>query len=696
MIGKILPKIISWLIIGFVFLIPLFFLPFTADLYEFNKNILLLVITGILLILWLLKMALSGKFVFQKTWLDLPILIFAGTFVLSTVINAANKWETLWLPGSTGTIIFLTLFYFLLTNNLKENYVSKCLKALSISASLLALLTIYQFISLKIGNSFLFPTFIKTLTPAGSLIPLVTFLLTVLALDGTRIYFESSRNKVLPKAGSYFDFKNFRRSSLLSYITTSLVIIGLVIGFIQLFTNAKPLLLPFNTAWAIAVDSFKNWRLFLFGVGSSSFLDAFSQFRPMGYNLGNLWNVRFIYSSNYYLQLLTTVGILGLGTFIWVIVNVIKTHLALQKKEKEENLIVFIPLLVIFVVLFFIFHNFLFLFLLYLLLAAFSLNLPVKKEFSESSKIAVWSIFIPVTLVVLAFFYFLGRAYVADVYLKKSLVAMAQNDGNNTYNYQIKAIALNPFNDTYRLYYSQTNLALAYALAQKTDISDQDRQTITTLVQQAINEAKTAVSLNKNKVTNWENLAGIYRQLINFAEGSDQWAITSLSQAIKLDPVSPSLRLTLGGVYYALGNFDEAIRYFQQTIDLKPNFANGYYNLSAAYREKGDFKKANEAMNTVLSLLPISSEDYQKAYKEATDLAKQMNIEEASGSASPSQQEAQAQETPLLGPEPLPSPVITPPIQLPEDSASPEGANSQTLPGGIPQQEINPSPSATN
>jgi len=679
--GNVLPKIISWLIIGFIFLIPLFFLPFTADLYEFNKNILLLIITGILLILWLLKMAISGKFIFQKTWLDLPVLVFAGTFIISTVINSTNKWETLWLPGSTGTIFFLTLFYFLLTNNIKEELISKCLRALGISASLLALLAIYQFVGLKIGESSLFPAFIKSLTLAGSLISLATFLLTILILSGTRIY---------------FDFKNSKRSPWFSYITTFFILTGLVISCYQLFSTAKPLLLPFGTAWAIAVDSFKNWRLFLFGVGPSSFLNAFSQSRPIVYNLSNLWSIRFIYSSDYYLHLLTTVGILGFGAFIWIIINTFKIQLKLQGKAREQSLFLFIPLLAVFVILALIFHNFLVLFSLYLLLALFSTSLSSQAKYVESSKVAAWAIFIPVTLVTLAGFYFISQVYGADVYFKKSLNALAKNDGTSTYNLQIKAINLNPFNDTYRLAYSQTNLSIAYSLTNKSNLSDQDRQNITTLVQQAIKESKAAVNLNQTKIVNWENLAGIYRQLINFAQGADQWTITALSQAIKLDPNNPNLKLTLGGIYYALKNYDEAIRLFQQTVEIKPNFANGYYNLAAAYREKGDFKKAHEAMQITLSFVPQTSEDYTKAKIELDELAKKVSQKEATQSAQP-QTQPQNTEQPLIEPEPFPSPVITPPIELPENPTSPEGTRSgQTIPGKIPQQEINPAPSATN
>ena len=59
---KALEKLINWILIILIGLIPLFFLPFTSEFYEFNKNILLLVVSGLLLVVWVLKMVLdSGR-----------------------------------------------------------------------------------------------------------------------------------------------------------------------------------------------------------------------------------------------------------------------------------------------------------------------------------------------------------------------------------------------------------------------------------------------------------------------------------------------------------------------------------------------------------------------------------------------------------------------------------------------------------
>jgi tetratricopeptide (TPR) repeat protein len=672
---KLLDKIISWGLIVLVGLIPLFFLPFTSEFYEFNKNILLYCYLAILLIAWVLRMVLEKKVSFRRTPLDLPILAVAGAFILSTLFASPNKWETLWIPGGTGTIIGLTILFFIITNNISGSVKSVLISVISASL-ILSLITIYQFIGLGETliptNSFWAFLRPKFWTPAGGLLPLATFLAVSLALTGSTLI-KQIKNRL-------------NRSVLsvsLSVISVSLMGVALGIALYQLLTTAKPLLLPYSTSWAIAVETLKNWRLFLFGVGPTSFLEAFSQFRPLAYNLTNLWAVRFGVSGSWYLHLLTTVGVIGLAGWLWFIWKVTRSKFQISSFQFPINLR--ISIFLIFLILLFLPANFLLLFVLYLLVAILAATLPAR-EYTEDSKVVPWAVFIPTLLVVIVGLWLSGRAYAAEVYFRRSFEALAKNDGTGTYNNQIKAITLNPHNDNYRMAYSQTNLALANSLATNPPggtLSDQDRQNITILVQQAIREAKNAVALNRNRIINWENLAGIYRQLINFAQGADQWAVAATRQAIVLDPVNPNLRLNLGGIYYGLQQYDESIRWFQRAVDIKPDFANGYYNLAAAWREKGDFVKAHEMMQMVVSLVPTTSEDYPKAQQELEELAKKVPAVEATpaAEATPSAAPAEAP-APLTEPQPLPSPVIKPPLELPEGAAP-------------PAPELSPAPPAT-
>jgi len=630
----ILENIIRWGILLLVFLLPLFFLPLTSDFYEFNKNILLYFFIVILLIVWILKMIAEKKVVFRKTAFDLPVLAIAAAFVVSTFMVSPNKAEAFILPGGTGTILALTILYFIISNNIQEQSAKRIVHSLIASASLLSILGIFSFLEFaKVWNLAL-PEWLsqKTFSPAGGPLALATFLGVSLALAATRIYADLKADR--------------RRSSsfLLFTFYFLLLITGLGVSIYQLLTTARPILLPYSFGWQIAIETLKFSPLF--GVGPASFIVAFNQLRPLAFNLTDLWAVKFGVSSDWYLQLLTTTGVLGLGAWLFLIFKVLKTR---------PFSIIHYSLFIILLLFAFLPASLVLLFIFYVLLGALGTSLP-GKEYSEESRILPWIIFVIMLLASGCSLYTVSRAYAAEIYFKRSLDALSQNKGTETYNLQIKAITLSPYRASYRLTYSQTNLALANSLASKPDLSDQDRQNISILVQQAIAEAKAAVALDPRNSLSWENLAGIYRALINFAQGADSWTISALEQAIALDPASPQLRLSLGGVYYSLQNYDEAIKSFEQTVTLKPNFANGHYNLAASYREKGDFEKAAAEMETTLSQLSKDSDDWQKASSELEALKKKLGEKAEKEGTKPSES--------LSQPQPLPT-GIKPPLTLP-------------------------------
>ena len=634
-------KLFNYTIAILAFLIPVFFLPFTMDFYFLNKLMLLAVGVGILLILWAWRIIKEGKIQLTSSPLNFPILLFAICYLLSTIFISPNKVESLLNRG--GLIISLTIFFFVIINNLYTLY--SILYTLIASASLLSLIAIYQYIGVS-QELFQLPAWMqsKIWTPSGSPLSLLTFLLPTFVL---------SISLALKKKESLI--------KILLFLAAALQMIGVILVGSLIMPGGEFAinLLPYRAGWQIAVSAFGQSPLL--GIGPENFLSAFTRFRPIFLNSFDSWTIRFISSSNEYFHLFATVGALGLGAYLLLIWKLFKTRRSLSSSILYA--LYTIPLLQIFLP-----ANLLLLFLEYLLLGLLIIKLKKNQseDIRESSiqlpflKKSPWLILVPVLVLVGGLYYLAGRVWMADYTLRESLLAAAENRGKDTYDLQIKAINLNPYLDSYRVTYAQTNLALANSIAAKTDITDQDRQNITQLVQQSIQEAKVATSLSGSKVTNWENLAGIYRNLINFAEGADQWAVAAYVQAVRLDPSNPLLRTDFGGLYFSLGNFDAAIRQFEIATELKPDYPNGYYNLASAYREKGEIQKAVNNMEAVLSLVELDSGDYQKAQTELEELKKQLPKEE--------KVEEVSQPETLQAPQPLPSPRVTPPIELPEES----------------------------
>ncbi|PIZ49378.1 hypothetical protein COY29_01960, partial [Candidatus Woesebacteria bacterium CG_4_10_14_0_2_um_filter_39_14] len=230
---------------------------------------------------------------------------------------------------------------------------------------------------------------------------------------------------------------------------------------------------------------------------------------------------------------------------------------------------------------------------------------------------------------------------------QEAINAVGNNNAQTAVNKMVAAINLNPKVDRYRLSYSQINLAIAQNLATKKDLTDDDKNAISQLIQIAIQEGKATVALNPTRSGNWALLAGIYRSVMSFAQGADQFTIQTYSQAVALEPVNPNLRIALGGIYYALGRYDEAIDAFKLAVLAKPDLANAHYNLAITYREKNEVKKATEEINIVLTLVGKDTADYETAIKELKNLES------------------------LTPPAEAPTPVIKPPLELPEEATPP-------------------------
>jgi len=640
-----------------VFLLPFFFLPITSEFYDFNKQALVIFLALASLLILTASFVAERQVTFTFSPFGLPVLALLVSLGLSTFLRSPNRADALLDPAQTGTFLALTVMFFTVTNFIRsKTQLDVFTTVLNLAAAALGLVTILWFSGLALKIPLISNIqFLNSATwsPTGSPLATLTLFLAFIPF----LVFQLLREKTL-----------HLKSGILA-VSFALVLVASGLISYRLFlspdVSTRPMFLPHRVSWAIALEALKISPIL--GTGPGTYLADFTQFRPVSYNLTPNWAVRFTTASNFYLQLFSTLGLVGLTAYLWLIYRTTITY----RKSANFHLL---PILVIFATQLFLpayFIQIVFLFL-FLILAVASLKLSGSSLIQESTIDLVAasskSSFLPIISLILAIVisiptgYFFIRSYQAEVLFQKALTAATKNDGKTTYDTLIKAISTNPSRDTYRVVYSQTNLLLANALASNQNLTDTDRNTITQLVQQAIREAKNAVALNPTKVTNLENLAGVYRNLLNFAQGADAWTIASYRQAIALDPTNPNLRIALGGVYYAQKNWDEATRLFQSAIDLKPDLANAHYNLAAAYRERADYPKAVASLETVLTLLDKSSADYTKASSELEELRKKVGTPTSS---------VQPPTSALTQPEPLPTPKVNPPLQL-DQSLSPE------------------------
>lgn len=463
---------------------------------------------------------------------------------------------------------------------------------------------------------------------------------------------------------------NFVQNQGVVVLGASLVLVALVVllSFIPPIGNSKnPLYilaknfpresqLPFVTSWKISVSSFRDTPFW--GSGPASYLFDFTSYKTIEFNNTSDWNRRFDTGFNEYLSVLATLGGVGLVALIFATAFFASSIYSVITNTNDANpnhktaLALAVSGIVFFVIL--LLHSLTLPLSVigFLILACFmvthsplggnrktgegifakfasTINLTgASSETVRLDTLPTISLTIAVTLVGFAFF-FGGKFALADFHHRQALNAISQNQGLQAYNELVAAEKLNSVNDLYRTDLAQTNFALANAIAiskgpsdsaPSGTLTDQDKQNIQVLLNQAINEGRTATTLSPRSTINWEILGSLYRQISGVAQNALLFSLDSYGRAIQADPLNPVLRLNVGGVYYAIKNYDMAIRFFTDAVNLKPDYANGFYNLSAAYKDKGDLQSAVTAAQQVVKTVDKNSPDYKVASDYLKDL----------------------------------------------------------------------------
>ncbi len=136
-------KIITYSFYLLFFLVPLVFWGSTSELFELNKMFFTYGITLIIFTAWLGKAIIEKKIYFKRTPLDLPLLLFLISQVISTIISLDTHvsfwgYYSRFNGGLLSTICYVFLYYALITH-LEKKDVTKLLKITLISGLIVIL-----------------------------------------------------------------------------------------------------------------------------------------------------------------------------------------------------------------------------------------------------------------------------------------------------------------------------------------------------------------------------------------------------------------------------------------------------------------------------------------------------------------------------------------------------------------------------
>ncbi len=672
---------------------------FTTDIYDTPKFVILGILTLAMLVILTARFTFLGKVSFARTPLDLPLLLLLVVAAVSTILSPAPYVSVLGnqarVNGSLVAIIAYVLFYFLAVQAVRSLKDVRFLVSIALASSaVLALFGLANYFGVSLlplpltkgvnftptGSSFSTAAILAIFMPAiliqifaAKKLAAKFFWAALLTVFGLFIVLAGPwpvQVASLVGVGAVFLIV---RPNLRSFNLLFVAIPAVVVVFALVFSLTPPigeeaqnpfyekaknfpreLQLPLKDSWKISVSAFRDSPFW--GSGPSTYLFDFTQHKPIEFNQTKLWNLRFDSAFNEYLQVLATLG--GVGLFALLSATAIFAsgfYRAVILRRREEDSTLQTSLAVggsVFFILILLHPSTLVLWVVGLLVLACFAAATLKSDEAgyhgrsfgaflqnafplDGGKATIHVDALPSILLVvsslftLAVLFFGGKIVLADYYHRQALFAISQNQGLEAYNRLVKAEQLNPVSDFYRIDIAQVNFALANAIAStkgptqdnpQGSLTEEDKQNIQVLLQQSISEGRTAVTLSPKSAINWEILAQLYRQISGVAQNALVFALDSYGRAILADPLNPILRLNVGGTYYAIQNYDLAIRFFTDSINLKPDYANGYYNLSVALRDKGDLQSALATAQRVVELVDKDSPDFKIASDYLNDL----------------------------------------------------------------------------
>ncbi|MFZ5424197.1 MAG: tetratricopeptide repeat protein [Patescibacteria group bacterium] len=600
------------------------------------------------------------------------VFILATVFSIDKTSSIYGKYGR-WFPSVSGIITLVSFYYVVASNTVSEKIIKNTVFAFIFGATIASIVALLRYFGVTLGSAAFLQAPNFTLTGSATSTVILAALGAVLSVVFLT-YEKSIAVKILLVQTAAVNFMAVAllnllpgwavlSAGLLGFLIfvpinkalenkqhlTALLGVGVALVLALLLPTSRDLVVNNNypkeitlgarESWVVALSTVRDFPVL--GSGPSTFYLNFPRYRPLTLNTTELWNIRFDKPFNEVFGIMASIGILGLLATAFFVYKTIKFLLNHREFEDETGTtaalnIGIMALLVSYV---FTYATVVSTFTLFLFLAMAVAKSAVNAKskhaeivllslsassFSSMSIIGSFQdgnkreslqyvIALPMLLALLAGGYLSFKVYASEYYTRKAIKSLQANNGTATYDFQSKAIKYNPRRDVYRNAYVQTNIALANTLAANENLSDSDKATIQQLIAQAIQETRTSTEvLNPLNVGAWESRGQVYRALIGVAQESDTWAIRSYSTAVQLDPTNPRLRVDLGGIYYLKGDYLSAANLFREATRLKPDYANGYYNLANALKQLNAPQDALKQLEIAQRLVEAGSPDAER------------------------------------------------------------------------------------
>lgn len=672
-----LDKAIQKLIYILVVLFPLWFLPITTNVVEFNKQALLIFLVVITFLLWLIKILNQGEIHWKSNILNIFLGAFLIVYVLATIFSqraygSLVGWAT-HLSGSLINILCFLALYLLIINNfkgLKDTF--GLLFAFLVSSAIATVIGLIQ-----IWGGFIFPwDFAKAVSfnTLGTINTLGIFSATVLTLVTALLFVVKRTNikifLVILGLINLFVLINLNFWVLWLVLIVGLAII-LVFGLMRIvkleesiswlawpiailaialiFMFFRPVIplrpdlpvevgLNYRGGWEVVSKVLKDSPIL--GTGPESFVINYAKYKPETINQTAFWNIRFANPPSEIFTIASDLGFVGLAMFLTILILFVffAVKNLLKAVGEGNNMLeqflqigVFAGWLGLTVALFLYPQNLTLMFVFWLLFSIYLAESSVFKEKvynlrKSSTVLLIGSFsFVIVIILMVGFIYIGGTRFVAEIAYKNGLnLIQVKGDLDNGINKIIRSTVINPYEDRTYQALSQLFVIKMNRDSQLANITAQERLNLVQVdAINAINSAVRATTLSPKNVANWLVRGQVYRQVIGFINGADDWAESSYQESLKLEPANPFTYTEWGRVLInratllanqgkkdkatqeaIVGYLTEALKKFDQAIEVKPDYAPAHFESATIYNQLGKLNEAIAKMEINRQLLP--------------------------------------------------------------------------------------------
>ena len=346
----------------------------------------------------------------------------------------------------------------------------------------------------------------------------------------------------------------------------------------------------------------KVWQRYpWFGSGVETFAYSYYKDRPQSHNIVSEWDFLYNKAHNEFLNFLATTGAVGLTTYLLLLASAGWIAIKYSKNSSTGALIA--GLAGLSATNFFGFSTVTVSLLMFVWLALLALphvtsptKVATKKQPNLKQQLLI-SLTIVATLFGLSR---VAKTWQADRNFTQAIAYFKLQDQQTAIDTLLSAISLSPNEALYynKLSEEYARLALEAFQAGEDELSQ-------TLVTASITASDITLELNPSHLNFYRSRVRVFATLSQIDEKYLDTVRQTLLTAIDLAPTDPKLLYNLARVELASENTDQALDYYRQILELKPNYTSARLSYAQALEQAGQLDEAGAELEI---LEPVASD----------------------------------------------------------------------------------------